>query len=169
MYQLKKNILNNDIWNIIENFIYDLNIYKSIWQTKLNQCLLSINKELKYVSLFIDNKICIECYMQAFIHNVSYIDIDKCDLCKNNILYIKNRIIIDYNTFCSNKNLKKQFIRWYIICNSNKSLAKNIFYDNEYYYIDILNVKGLNYEIKNGPIIWTLNQKKNKILIKKYS
>lgn len=169
MYQLKKKLLNKDIWNIIEEYLYDLKYYKIKWQSILNFNLLQINKDYKLVSQFIDNSICIECYMQSFIHNISYIDIFDCDLCKNNIINIKNRIIINYNTFCNNKKLKKEFIRWYIICNSSKYLAKNIFYDNQFHYDDILNAKGLKYEIKNGPIIWTNNQKTNKILCKKYN
>lgn len=164
-----KNNITKDIENLIETYIYyDLIYYKNIHKNKFYKCLLEINQYWKFVSVFETGSFCEECYMESFITNTSYID--NCDLCNsmnsinNNILTYK---LINYNYFINSDEIK-YFHTWFIICNSNKELAKNIFYNKELNFGDKKNILGLNYEIKCGPILWTKKQTNNTILIKKY-
>lgn len=157
--------ISKDIEILIETYIfYDLNYYKKIHKNKFYDCLLEINKEWKYVSILNINKFCVNCYMEAFIQNSAYINNCYCQLTNNSI---KNYKLINYNDFINSKELK-DFHIWFIICNSNKELAKYIFNNKELNFGDKKNMLGLSYEIKFGPILWTNKQINNKILLKIY-
>lgn len=160
--------ISKDIENIIETYIYyNLDYYKNKHKNNFKNCLIDINQNWKFVSIFKTGNICEECYMQSFVNNTSYIDINYCDLCKSLSDKIIDYKLINYDEFILSQEIK-HFPKWNIICKSNKELATYIFYNNEYYYGDIKTIKGLTYEIKKGPILWTKKQLQNTILKKKY-
>jgi len=169
-----------EVSELIQQYIFDVNIFKKQWFNRMINTLSIIDKGYKLVpAYYIYNKkyFCLECYLESFIKKISFISNQYCSCCKfyielidphyNNVNIIMKYELLSYNEMIKLEELTilSDLYRFNIIeiLKSSKLLSEYVILNKTFDYLTKFNKSGLKYEIMI-PLYWkTINKKLNYI------
>ncbi len=175
--QFIKNLsLPDNIKEYINEYLIDLELYKQISKIRMQETFSIINKGIKIIPIYrfnnMQNQICENCYVYSLIKRESYYDNNDCHNCE---FYIENGAVlikyinIDFEEFINYKNNQTIDINARQIFILGKYLSENILIKYLGIVFTVNSAIGLLSEIVNGPKEWTIQLKKNKVLLKYYT